>query len=83
MGLEAVNLVFWMLIFKPAFSLFSLSLIKKLFSSSSLYTIRVVSSAYPRLLFLPAVLIPACDWSSLAFCKMYSAYKLNKQDDNI
>ena len=35
------------------------------------------------LIFLPAVLIPACASSSLAFCMMYSAYKLNKQGDNI
>ena len=53
-------------------------------SSSSLSAIRVVSSAYLRLLiFLPAVLIPACASSSSAFLFMYSAYKLNKQDDNI
>ena len=32
---------------------------------------------------LPAILIPACASSSLAFRMMYSAYKLNKQDDNI
>ena len=44
----------------------------------------VVSSAYLRLLvFLPAVLIPACESSSPAFCMMYSAYKLNKQSVNI
>ena len=42
------------------------------------------SSAYLRLLVsLPAVLIPACDSSSPAFHMMSSAYKLNKQDDNI
>ena len=35
------------------------------------------------LIFLPAVLIPACDSSSLGFCMMYSAYKLNKHSDNI
>ena len=47
-------------------------------------TIRVVSSAYLRLLiFLPAILIPACISSSPAFLMMYSAYKLNKQGDNI
>ena len=34
-------------------------------------------------LFLPAVLIPACASSSPVFLMMYSAYKLNKQDDNI
>ena len=44
----------------------------------------VVSSAYLRLLiFLLAVLIPACASSSSAFLMMYSAYKLNKQGDNI
>ena len=46
--------------------------------------IRVVSSAYLRLLrFLPAILIPAYTSSSPAFLVMYSAYKLSKQDDNI
>ena len=45
---------------------------------------RVVSSAYLRLLiFLLAILIPACASFSPAFCMMYSAYKLNKQGDNI
>ena len=66
------------------FSLSSFTLIKRLFRSSSLPAIRVISSAYLRLLiFLPTLLIPACDSSSLAFCMMYSAYKLNKQGDNI
>ena len=76
--------VFWMLSFKPTFSLSSFTFIKRLFSSSSLSAIRVVSSAYLRLLiFLPAILIQACASSSLAFHIMYSAYKLNKQGDNI
>ena len=58
--------------------------IKRLFSSSSLSAIRLVSSAYLRLLiFLPAILIPACVSSSPVFLMMYSAYKLNKQGDNI
>ena len=35
------------------------------------------------LIFLPAILIPACVPSSPAFLMMYSAYKLNKQGDNI
>ena len=82
--IDAMILVFWMLRFKPAFTLSSFTLIKRIFSSSSLFTIRVVSSAYLRLLiFLPAILIPACDSSSWAFHMMYSAYKLNKQGDNI
>ena len=43
-----------------------------------------MSSAYLRLLiFLPAILIPACVSSSPAFLMMYSANKLNKQGDNI
>ena len=54
------------------------------FSSSSLSAIRVVSSAYLRLLILlPAILIPACVSSSPAFLMMYSANKLNKQGGNI
>ena len=57
---------------------------KRLFSSSSLSAIRVVSSAHLRLLiFLLAILIPACSSSSAGFLMMYSVYKLNKQDDNI
>ena len=56
-------LVFWMLSFKPDFSLSSFSLIKRLFSSFSLSAIRVVSSAFLKLLiFLPAILSPAYDW---------------------
>ena len=41
-----------MLSFKPVFSLSSFTFIKRLFSSSSLSAIRVVSSAYLRLLIL-------------------------------
>ena len=54
------------------------------FSSSSLSAVRVVSSAYLRLLiFLWAILIPACASSSPVFHMMYSAYTLNKQGDDI
>ena len=84
MGLEAMVLVFWILNFKPAFLLCSFTFIKRLFRSSLLSAIRVVSSAYLRLLiFLPAVLIPVWALSSLAFHMMYSACKLNRQSDNI
>ena len=83
MGPDAMILVFWMLSFKPTFPLSSFTFIKRLFSSSSLSAIRVVSSAYLRLLiFLPAILIPACASSSPVFRMMYSAYKLNKQGDS-
>ena len=78
MGPDAMILVFWMLSFKPTFSLYSFTFTKRLFSSSSLSAIRVVLSAYLRLLvFLLAVLIPACASSSPVFLMMYSAYKLN------
>jgi len=83
-GTGCHDLSFWMLSFKPAFSLSSFTFLKKLFSSSSLFATRVVSSAYMRLLiFLPAILIPACALSSLAFHMMCSAYKLNKQGEHI
>ena len=84
MGLDAMILVFWKLSFKPAVSLSSYTFIKRLFSSSSLSAVRVVSSAYIRLLiFLLVILIPACDSSSLAFCMMYTVCKLNNQANDI
>ena len=83
-GLDAMILVFSTLSFKPAYSLSSLTFIKRLFSPSSFSAIRVMSPAYLRLLiFLLAILIPACASSSPVFLMMYSAYKLNKQGDNI
>ena len=55
-----------------------------LFFHFSLSAMRVVSSAYLKLIIsLLAILIPACVSSSPAFHMMYSAYKLNKEDDNI
>ena len=73
-----------MLSFKPAFSLSSFTFNKRLFNSSLLSAIRVVSSAYLRLLiFLPAILIPGYASSSPAFHMIYSAQKLSKQGDNI
>ena len=50
MGPDAMILVFGMLSFKPAFSLSYFILIKRLFDSSLLFAIWVVSSAYLRLL---------------------------------
>ena len=84
MGPDAMILVFWIWSFKPTFSLSSFTFIKRLFSSSLLSAIRVVLSAYLRwLLFLLAILIPSCASSSPTFLMMCSAYKLNKQGDNI
>ena len=65
------------------FSLPFFTFIKRLFSSSLLSGIRLVSSAYLRLLiFIPVFLIPACA-SSSPFHMMYSACNFIKQDDNI
>ena len=77
MGPITMILVFCVLSFMPTLSLSSFTFYKKLFSSSLL-------SAYLRLLiFLLAILIPACVSSSLAFHMIYSAYKLNELGDNI
>ena len=84
MGPDAMTLVFWMLSFKPVFSLFSFTCIKRFCSSPSLSVVRMVSSAYLKLLMFPlAILIPVCASSSLAFPMMYTAYKLDKQSDNM
>ena len=83
-GTGCHDLSFLNIEFKPTFSLSSITFIKRLFSSSSLSAIRVVSSAYLSLLiFLPAIWIPACASSSPMFLIVYSAYKSNKQSDNI
>ena len=82
MGPDAMILVFECWVLNQLFHS-SFTLIKRLFSSS-LSAIRIVLSAYLRLMiFLLEILILAFALSSLAFCMMYSAYKLNKQGDNI
>ena len=81
-GSDAMILVFWMLSSKPTFSLSSFTFIKRLFSSSSLSAITVVSSTY-----LSYWYFSWQSWFQLvlhpAFLMMYSTYKLNKQGDNI
>ena len=81
-GPDAMVLDFWMLNFKPAFSLTSFTFSKKLFNSSSHPDISLKLSAYLRLVFLLEY------WFQLVihpvtFHMIYSAYKLNKQGDNI
>ena len=84
MELDVMIFIFWMLSFKPAFSLFSSTSIERLFSSYSLSAIRVVSSVYE----ITDISHNNHD-SGLCFiqpgisCTMYSAYKLNRLDDNI
>ena len=76
---ECYDLSFLNVRFYARFSLFSFTLIKKLFSSL-LSALLVLPFSYWRLLiFLPAILIPGCSSSSLAFHMMYNAYKLNKR----
>ena len=68
-----------MVSFKTTFSLSSFTFIKRLFSSSLLSAIR------GGVIYISAVIdiSPSNLDSSLAFRMMYSAYKLNKQGDNI
>ena len=78
-GPDAMILVFLIFSFKPALSLSFFTLLKRLFSSSLLSAIRVVSSTYLRLLmFLPPILILACNSFRPAFLMMCSEYRLNK-----
>ena len=83
MGLDAMILVFWMLSFKPAFSLSSFSFMKSLFSPLHFMPEGWFHLRIWGYWFLLAILIPACASSSPAFLMMYSAYKLNKQGNNI
>ena len=83
MGPNTMIFIFWMLSFKLVVLLSSFSF-KRLFSSSPLSAVRVVSSAYLKpLIFSPAILIPAYASSSPAFHMKYLPYKLNQQGDNI
>ena len=83
MGTDTMVLVFLIFSFKLALSLSSFTLIKRLFSSSLLSAIRVVSSTYLRfLMFLLPILIPACNSSCQAFLTMRSVHSSNKQIDS-
>ena len=84
MGPDAMILVFWMLSFKASF--FTLLFH---FHQEALYFFFAfchkggVICSLRLLIFLPAILLPACASSSPVIFMMYSAYKLNKQGDNI
>ena len=83
MGPNAM-IFFWMLSFKPAFSLSSFNFIKRLFSSTSLSAISVVITWISEVTeFFPRKLYSSLSFLSPAFHMMYSAYKLNKQGENI
>ena len=81
---DAMISVFWMLSFKPAFSLSFFTLIKRFFSSSSHSAFRMISSAHLRFFIF--------SWQSWFQLVSHPAwhftwytlhYKLNKQGDNI
>ena len=76
-GTRCHDLSFLNVSFKPALSFSSFTFIKRLFSSSSLSAIRVVSSTYLKLLiFLQEILIPGCASSSPEFHMMWSEVKI-------
>ena len=80
------SLFLLVLSFKPVFHIpLSPSSTGSLFSSSLLSAVRVVLLHIWGYWYamLPAMLIPTCASSSLAFHMMYSAYKLNKQGDSM
>ena len=83
MGLDAMILVFWMLSFNPTVSLSSFTFMKRLFSSSLLCRKGTAICISEVIDIFPEIFIPAYASSSTAFCILYSAYKLNRQGDNI
>ena len=74
MGLDAMIFIFGMLSFKPAFSLSSFTFIKRLFSSSLLSAIRVVSSASE------AIDISACNAGDLGSIPGLGRYPGEEKD---
>ena len=83
MGPDAMIFVFWMLSCKAAFTFCYFTLIKRLFISSSLSAIVVVSSAYLRLfIFILAILIPPCDSASPQRVGQNWMLELNWTEDN-
>ena len=84
MGPDAMILVFWILSFKPVFSFSSFSLIRSCFGSSLLFYHQSGIICISEVIDIsPSNLDSSCASASLAFHMMYSAYKLNKQGDNI
>ena len=61
MGQDAMILVFWMFSFKPTFSLFTFTFIKRLFSFSSLSDIRVMSSTSVQFSSVTQSCLTLCD----------------------
>ena len=77
-GLDIMILVFWMLSFKPDFSLPSFIFIKRLVSFSSLYKGGVICIS-EVIIISPSNCDSSLCFIQPAFCMMYFVYKLNKQ----
>jgi len=83
MGLDTMILVFWLLIFKPTFSLSTLTLIKGLFSSSLKGGVTTFHKSGVICISEIIDISPGNLDSSLCFIQpgtlhMYSAFKLSK-----
>ena len=83
MGTDAMILIFWMLGFKPDFSLSSFTFKQEALQFLFAFCHKCDVICVYEVIVLLAILTPACVLSSLAFCMMYSAYKLNNQSDSI
>ena len=84
MGPDAMILVFWMLSFKPTFSLSTFHFHQEAFEFLFTFCHKGGVICISEVIDIsPGNLIPACASSILAFSMMYSAYKLNKQGDNM
>ena len=83
MGPDAMIFVFWMLRFKPTFSTLLFHFHQEALQFFSFCHKGGIICISEVIIFLPAILIPACASSRPVFLMIYSAYKLNKQGDNI
>ena len=81
--LDIMILVFWMLSFKSAFSLFSFTLSKSSLVPLHILPLEWYLHIWGCCYFSQQSWFLLNDLSSLAFHMRYSAYKLNKQGDNI
>ena len=83
MGLDAMILGFWMLIFKPAFSFSSFTFTKRLFSSSLLSANKMVSLHIWGYWYLSQQSWFQLEFHSASILHDVTTQKLNKQGDNI
>ena len=79
MGPDAMIFIFWMLNFKPTFSLSSFTFIKEAFQFLFTFCHKGSVICISEVIDIS----PVCASSSPAFRMMYSEYKLNKQGDSI